>query len=202
MEMAICVPQKLHHDQEQPMKQSHSRTKAKNKLMYLENYIAFLRSRDLQRLTCDQLKQKAVEEGVAMIKPIDPARSTLNDSISSQAITNLDEAIKDLAALNWQECSVTSIKSINSQNYVSAVPVPHTAATRSTTPKANQTIATTSLNSSGGPCKSVADESGSSLSMAVEGSGNGGKRLLSLKRKRRNLKNLHTTEANAGDTLN
>ena len=137
-----------------------------------------------------------------MIKPIDPARSTLNDSISSQAFMNLDETIKDLAALNWQECSVTSIKSINSQNYVSPVPVPPTAATRSTTPKANQTIATTSLNSSGGPCKSVADESGSSLSMAVEGSGNGGKRLLSLKRKRRNLKNLHTAEANAGDTLN
>lgn len=43
---------------------------------------------------------------------IDLRRSTLQEEISSEAFVTLDEAIKDLTNLNWQECCVTSLQTI------------------------------------------------------------------------------------------
>ncbi|XP_058082123.1 uncharacterized protein LOC131230290 [Magnolia sinica] len=40
---------------------------------------------------------------------IPPLRSTLNENISSNAYLSLDQVNKDLAALEWQECPVQSV---------------------------------------------------------------------------------------------
>uniref|UniRef100_A0A7C9CQL3 DUF7787 domain-containing protein n=1 Tax=Opuntia streptacantha TaxID=393608 RepID=A0A7C9CQL3_OPUST len=89
MEMAICIAQKLHHDQEQPMKQSNSSTKAKNKLLCLEDYLAFLRSRHPQSLTCDQLKQIMTIHGLKRLRSRVDNQLSLSLSLSlSLILTN------------------------------------------------------------------------------------------------------------------
>lgn len=44
---------------------------------------------------------------------LDLGRSTLQEEISSEeAFVSVDEAIKDLTQLNWQECCVASLQTI------------------------------------------------------------------------------------------
>ncbi|XP_060211423.1 uncharacterized protein LOC132638628 isoform X2 [Lycium barbarum] len=49
---------------------------------------------------------------------MDLRRSTLQEEISSEAFVSLNEAIKDLTHLNWQECCVTSLQTICFSNGV------------------------------------------------------------------------------------
>jgi hypothetical protein len=45
---------------------------------------------------------------------VEPSRSTLNDNISSLEFVPVEDVIADLKDLNWQECCVTSIQTLNS----------------------------------------------------------------------------------------
>ena len=52
------------------------------------------------------------------IELIHPSRSTIqNDDVSSCAFIPMEVAIKDLVDLNWQECTVTSLQTLNFMNY-------------------------------------------------------------------------------------
>ncbi|XP_028104551.1 uncharacterized protein LOC114303617 [Camellia sinensis] len=62
--------------------------------------------------------KKVLIDAVNSMELMDPSRSTLNEeNVSSCAHMTLEEAIKDLADLKWQECCVTSIQTLNSVNY-------------------------------------------------------------------------------------
>ncbi|XP_057478635.1 uncharacterized protein LOC130766005 isoform X2 [Actinidia eriantha] len=62
--------------------------------------------------------QKILIDAVNSMDLMDPSRSTLNDeNVSSHAFVTLEEVVKDLEYLNWKECCVTSIKTLNSVNY-------------------------------------------------------------------------------------
>ncbi|XP_010689884.2 uncharacterized protein LOC104903538 [Beta vulgaris subsp. vulgaris] len=134
MEIVSPVADQFHHHHHQQMQKTEQITNCKTrekKCFSLENYLAFLHSRDYADFTVDHLnlivsihgfkklgQRKLAEEAVRAIEPINPARSTLNDDISSTAksTVKIDEVIKDLKALNWQECSVTSFRSIKPEN--------------------------------------------------------------------------------------
>ncbi|XP_074286117.1 uncharacterized protein LOC141611473 [Silene latifolia] len=134
---AIVAPHELHHnDQNTQMHHHHDTKNSKLKKVFtLETYLEFLRTRETQKLTADHLNKiisihgykklshrKLAEEAVeAITEPINPARSTLKDDIpsstlSSKAVATLAETIKDLKLLNWQECSITSIRTISFNN--------------------------------------------------------------------------------------
>ncbi|XP_059664341.1 uncharacterized protein LOC132310133 [Cornus florida] len=103
------------------------------KIISLEDYVDFIDSQKQFDLTVNHLNQviemhgfkkihkkpkKVLIDAVDAIELMDPSRSTLEDSnISSCAFITLEEAISDLADLNWQECCVTSIQTLNSVNY-------------------------------------------------------------------------------------
>ncbi|KAL9265995.1 hypothetical protein AKJ16_DCAP21237 [Drosera capensis] len=75
-----------------------------------------------------KLKAKKVQIAEALKSIHDftnPSRSTLGERISSQAFMTKNDVIKDLADLSWQECSVTSIETLNSVPYARS---PSTAA--------------------------------------------------------------------------
>ncbi|XP_074286118.1 uncharacterized protein LOC141611474 [Silene latifolia] len=130
---AIVAQHELHHNHQNIQMQHHHDTKNSKfkKTFTLETYLEFLRTRETQKLTADHLnkiisihgykklshRKLATEAVEAMTEPINPARSTLKDDIpsstSSKAIATLSETIKDLKLLNWQECSITSIRTIS-----------------------------------------------------------------------------------------
>uniref|UniRef100_A0A5B7C292 DUF7787 domain-containing protein n=1 Tax=Davidia involucrata TaxID=16924 RepID=A0A5B7C292_DAVIN len=99
----------------------------------LEEYVNFIDSQKQIDLTVNHLNQiiemhgfkkihkapkRVLIDAVNSIDLVDPSRSTLEDNnISSCAFITSEEAIKDLADLNWQECSVTFIQTLNSVNY-------------------------------------------------------------------------------------
>lgn len=57
-------------------------------------------------------------EAVKTMELMDPSRSTLGDSgISSDAFISLDDLIKDVKELQWQECCITSLQTINSVDH-------------------------------------------------------------------------------------
>ncbi|GFS39687.1 hypothetical protein Acr_00g0064440 [Actinidia rufa] len=62
--------------------------------------------------------KKILIDAVNSMDLMDPSRSTLNDeNVSSHAFVTLEEVVKDLEYLNWKECCVTSIQTLNSVNY-------------------------------------------------------------------------------------
>lgn len=62
--------------------------------------------------------QNVTMEAVKSIDLTEPSRSTRNEeNVSSNAFMTLEEAISDLKQLNWQECCVTSIQTVNSVNH-------------------------------------------------------------------------------------
>lgn len=61
--------------------------------------------------------QRLVLEAVASLELMDPGRSTLqDDTVSSHVHLTVEEVIKDLAELKWQECCVTSLQTFNGGN--------------------------------------------------------------------------------------
>ncbi|XP_018807791.2 uncharacterized protein LOC108981160 [Juglans regia] len=101
----------------------------KQKKMTLENYVDFFLSHKQLRLTIQSLNQvidmhglrkiyrapkKVVTDAVNTLDLMDPSRCTLNDNVSSLAFVALEDVIADLNELDWQECCVTSIQTLNS----------------------------------------------------------------------------------------
>ncbi|CAK9133249.1 unnamed protein product [Ilex paraguariensis] len=105
----------------------------RNGMMKLEEYLDFIDSHNPRSLTINYLNQiirmhgfkkihqvqkSVVVDAVKTIDLMDPSRSTLQyDDVSSHAFLTLEEAKEDLATLNWQECCVTSLETINSVHY-------------------------------------------------------------------------------------
>ncbi|KAE8672413.1 putative Vacuolar protein sorting-associated protein 13A [Hibiscus syriacus] len=101
---------------------------SKKRKLSLEGYIDFLNSHKQLPLTVDCLSQifsihgfkklkvakKELRDAVKTLDLIDPSRSTLRASISSNAWLTQEELIGDLSRLDWQECCVTAIETLNS----------------------------------------------------------------------------------------
>ncbi|GAB2274733.1 hypothetical protein Dimus_009505 [Dionaea muscipula] len=117
------------HQQEQQREERSRRIRTKASKLSLEKYLSFINSPSTDSLTVPELNQIISMHGFKKIKAkkvilvealnaidhlADPSRSTLRDSISSLAFTQLDDVITDLTDLNWQECSITSMKTLNS----------------------------------------------------------------------------------------
>ncbi|KAK8586791.1 hypothetical protein V6N13_085813 [Hibiscus sabdariffa] len=102
--------------------------KSKKPKLSLEAYIDFLSSNKQLSLTVGSLNQifsihgfrrlkgvkKELYDAVETLDLIDPSRSTLRASISSNAWLTQEEVIEDLNCLDWQECCVTAIETLNS----------------------------------------------------------------------------------------
>nr|XP_018629967.1 uncharacterized protein LOC104107097 isoform X2 [Nicotiana tomentosiformis] len=101
--------------------------KTQKKKISLENYLDIIHShKQLDDLNIANLKEiismhgfKKMEttkniliEAVKTMELLDLGRSTLQEEISSEAFVSVDEAIKDLTQLNWQECCVASLQTI------------------------------------------------------------------------------------------
>ena len=65
--------------------------------------------------------QKVLTDAVNTLDLVDPSRSTLNDNASCFAFVTLEDVILDLCDLNWQECCVTSIQTLNSWKHCGVV---------------------------------------------------------------------------------
>uniref|UniRef100_A0A2P2N3I3 DUF7787 domain-containing protein n=1 Tax=Rhizophora mucronata TaxID=61149 RepID=A0A2P2N3I3_RHIMU len=108
----------------------------KNHKISLEDYLNFLQSSDSYGLTVNSLNQiismhgfrrifqapkKVLSDAVCTLDLVDPSRSTLNDGgISSCAFLNLEDIAADLDDLDWGECCITAIRTVNSSNFKSA----------------------------------------------------------------------------------
>lgn len=60
------------------------------------------------------MPQKVITDAVNTLDLVDPSRCTLKDNVSPLAFVALEDVIADLNDLNWQECCVTSIQTLNS----------------------------------------------------------------------------------------
>nr|XP_043633085.1 uncharacterized protein LOC122604262 [Erigeron canadensis] len=60
-------------------------------------------------------------DAVRSIDLMDAHHSTLQSDVSSNAFLDLNEVIKDLSALHWQECCIASIETVNSEAHFSCV---------------------------------------------------------------------------------
>ncbi|CAN6890528.1 unnamed protein product [Brassica oleracea] len=100
------------------------------KKITLEEYVDFINSAKSIDFTCSYLNQilhihgfrklhksnkKTVGEAVDAVDLLDLSRSTLNQtSVASSASLTLDQVISDIEALKWQECCLTSLQIISS----------------------------------------------------------------------------------------
>ncbi|CAH8354399.1 unnamed protein product [Eruca vesicaria subsp. sativa] len=107
------------------------------KKMTLEEYVDFIDSGNSIDFTCSYLNQilhihgfrklhksnkKTVGEAVDAVELLDLSRSTLNQtSVSLSASLTLDQVITDIEALKWQECCLTSLQIINSDQITRSV---------------------------------------------------------------------------------
>ncbi|KAJ8527805.1 hypothetical protein K7X08_015256 [Anisodus acutangulus] len=77
---------------------------------------------DHQHSRIQKTKTEGSKEGfgdaVNMMELMDLRHSTLQEEISSDAFISLDEAIKDLTHLDWQECCASSLQTICFSNGV------------------------------------------------------------------------------------
>ncbi|XP_048594267.1 uncharacterized protein LOC106360259 [Brassica napus] len=110
------------------------------KKITLEEYVDFINSAKSIDFTCSYLNQilhihgfrklhksnkKTVGEAVDAVDLLDLSRSTLNQtSVSSSASLTLDQVISDIEALKWQECCLTSLQIISSDEVTPAVASP------------------------------------------------------------------------------
>ncbi|KAJ0236070.1 Uncharacterized protein HA466_0260720 [Hirschfeldia incana] len=114
------------------------------KKIALEEYVDFINSGNSIDFTCSYLNQilhihgfrklhksnkKTVGEAVDAVDLLDLSRSTLNQTsvVSSSASLTLDQVITDIEALKWQECCLTSLQIISSDEAtpaVAAIPKP------------------------------------------------------------------------------
>lgn len=78
------------------------------------NFLRF----DLSFILSDIAKQRILMEIVKTMEVMDPSRSTLeDDAVSSNALLTMDDLVKDLNELKWQECCVTSLQTINAVDH-------------------------------------------------------------------------------------
>ncbi|XP_018449674.1 uncharacterized protein LOC108821125 [Raphanus sativus] len=108
------------------------------KKITLEEYVDFMNSGNSIDFTCSYLNQilhingfrklhksnkKTVGEAVDAVDLIDLSRSTLNQTSvsSSSASLTLDQVITDIEALKWQECCLTSLQIVNSDQVTRSV---------------------------------------------------------------------------------
>ncbi|KAK4577773.1 hypothetical protein RGQ29_028050 [Quercus rubra] len=113
-----------------------SKVKSRTEKVSLENYIDFVLSNKQIDLTVNFLNQiinmhgfkkihkvqkKVLTDAVNTLDLVDPSRSTLNDNVSCFAFVTLEDVILDLCDLNWQECCVTSIQTLNSWKHCGVV---------------------------------------------------------------------------------
>ncbi|KAF2302267.1 hypothetical protein GH714_033936 [Hevea brasiliensis] len=62
--------------------------------------------------------KKELTEAIETIDLLNLSRSTLGDNgVSSCAFINLEDVVSDLNDLNWQDCCVTSIQTLNSSKH-------------------------------------------------------------------------------------
>ncbi|CAH8312935.1 unnamed protein product [Eruca vesicaria subsp. sativa] len=111
------------------------------KKMTLEEYVDYFDSGKSIDFTCSYLNQilhihgfrklhhsikKTVGEAVDAVDLLDLSRSTLNQTSvsSSSASLTLDQVITDIERLKWQECCITSLQIINSDDTPRAVANP------------------------------------------------------------------------------
>ncbi|XP_027172462.1 uncharacterized protein LOC113772110 [Coffea eugenioides] len=108
------------------------RGRPKQPKLTMEQYLDFIHSHKQLDLTVHHLNQiidmhgfmkirgpqkSLLLELVKSLELMDPSRSTLeDDGVSSDAFLSLDDVIKDLNELKWQECCVTSLQTLNSAN--------------------------------------------------------------------------------------
>ncbi|KFK40860.1 hypothetical protein AALP_AA2G050900 [Arabis alpina] len=116
---------------------------AGEKKMSLEEYVEFFVSKNFIAFTISYLNQilhmhgyrklhksqkKVVGEAVDALDLLDLSRSTLKQtgisSSSASASLTLDEVVVDIEALKWQECCLTSLQIINSDQVTSSVTKP------------------------------------------------------------------------------
>nr|GLL45483.1 uncharacterized protein LOC109169630 isoform X2 [Ipomoea trifida] len=147
--------------------------RARGKLT-VEEYLYFIDSHKELELSVDHLREvlllelhiidmhgfvkmsktpkKLVLEAVDSLELMNPGRSTLqDDSVSSHVHLTVEEVIKDLDDLKWQECCVTSLHTFNGLNHTSSqvqfqrskVPAPPPANKRTGRPK-KQKLSSTS----------------------------------------------------------
>ncbi|KAL0697373.1 hypothetical protein Bca4012_053495 [Brassica carinata] len=110
------------------------------KKITLEEYVDFINSGNSIDFTCSYLNQilhihgfrklhksnkKTVGKAVDAVDLLDLSRSTLNQTSvsSSSAPLTLDQVITDIEALKWQECRLTSLQIINSDEVTRAAAV-------------------------------------------------------------------------------
>ncbi|KAL0732391.1 hypothetical protein Bca4012_008600 [Brassica carinata] len=95
------------------------------KKITLEEYVDYFNSGKSIDFTCSYLNQKTVGEAVDAVDLLDLSRSTLNQtavsSSSSSASLTLDQVITDIETLKWQECCITSLQIISSDDTTRAV---------------------------------------------------------------------------------
>ncbi|KAL0884524.1 hypothetical protein Bca101_008505 [Brassica carinata] len=109
------------------------------KKITLEEYVDYFNSGKSIDFTCSYLNQilhihgfrklhhstkKTVGEAVDAVDLLDLSRSTLNQtavSSSSSASLTLDQVITDIETLKWQECCITSLQIISSDDSTRAV---------------------------------------------------------------------------------
>ncbi|KAK4761175.1 hypothetical protein SAY87_006068 [Trapa incisa] len=65
-----------------------------------------------RRLTHGVLKKVAIDAVKTAMDLMDPSRSTLKESVSSDASLELKDVIADLDALDWQDCCTTSFMTL------------------------------------------------------------------------------------------
>ncbi|KAH7577043.1 hypothetical protein ACOSP7_002219 [Xanthoceras sorbifolium] len=61
-----------------------------------------------------KMRKSVLSEAVRSLDLMDPSRSTLKENISPSASIAFDDIMVDLNDLSWQECCVTSIKTLSS----------------------------------------------------------------------------------------
>ncbi|KAL5573713.1 hypothetical protein UlMin_023310 [Ulmus minor] len=104
---------------------------SRKRVVSLEQYLHLMQFHNYSDLTVDNLNQiirlhgyrklhriqKKIVMDAAITLPLeDVSRSTLNESISPSEPATLEDVIGDLSGLDWQECSITSIETLNSKN--------------------------------------------------------------------------------------
>ncbi|KAI7754443.1 hypothetical protein M8C21_004706 [Ambrosia artemisiifolia] len=78
----------------------------------LENY---LNLEHMDTISLHILRKDDILDAVRSIELMDAHRSTLqSDDVSSNAFLSLNDVIRDLSLLQWQECCITHIETINS----------------------------------------------------------------------------------------
>ncbi|GAA0159188.1 hypothetical protein LIER_38814 [Lithospermum erythrorhizon] len=107
-----------------------TRVRYKPSKLTMDEYIFFSATKNIADLTVDHLNQIIELHGFKKIHKVhksimydvvksmelmNPCRSTLEDNqVSSHAVLCLDEVVKGLNDLGWQECCVTSMQMFNS----------------------------------------------------------------------------------------